>query len=135
MDLPISNFYKHPKMADGHLGKCKSCARLDVRANRKDKLEYYREYDASRKGVDRHADDYGKRLSAKNPGMHAAHKAVAKAIKDGRIVNPGKCAKCGSPNYVQAHHDDYAKKLDVVWLCPTCHVERHYEIGKAVRMI
>jgi hypothetical protein len=46
--LPLTEFYKHPMMGDGHLGKCKECARLDVRANREKRRDYYLEYDRRR---------------------------------------------------------------------------------------
>lgn len=45
---PISEFYVHKMMADGHLNKCKSCCRSDAIANRVRNLDRYRQYDRER---------------------------------------------------------------------------------------
>lgn len=39
-ELPISDFYKHPRMRDGHLNKCKDCAKADVRGDHLEKSAY-----------------------------------------------------------------------------------------------
>jgi hypothetical protein len=39
-------------------------------------------------------------------------------------VKKGPCCVCGS-DLVEAHHDNYDKPLDVVWLCRTHHLELH----------
>lgn len=39
------------------------------------------------------------------------------------------CETCGSRRYVEAHHDDYARPLDVRWLCKRHHRQHHVQFG------
>src|SRR5688572_16575624 len=39
------------------------------------------------------------------------------------------CEKCGSARRVQRHHDDLSKPLEVMFLCQSCHTERHHALG------
>ena len=52
-DLPFNEFYKHPKAADGYLGKCKSCHRAFIANNRMKNLERIRQYDRDRAHLDK----------------------------------------------------------------------------------
>jgi len=47
---------------------------------------------------------------------------VMMAIRSGKIkAKP--CLLCGKKPH--AHHDDYSKPFDILWLCPKHHFERH----------
>lgn len=102
---PLTEFYAHSQMGDGRLNKCKSCARLDVRANYHAKVDYYREYDRAR---------------GYRPGPR--HKVVARMAA--RVLERKPCEVCGATK-VEAHHDDYEKPLEVRWLCKQHHSEVH----------
>ncbi len=51
-----------------------------------------------------------------------ARTMVFKAVKSGRLKREP-CEECGDEN-VQAHHDNYDKPLNVIWLCSKHHVLR-----------
>lgn len=120
-EKPISDFYKHPKMADGYLGKCKDCTKRDTRINRRKKSDYYRDYD--RKRGNRQHKEYESKYRSRFPEKHAAHIIVNNAIRNKKLVKEP-CFMCGCNN-VHAHHVDYDKPLEVIWLCPTCHKRIH----------
>lgn len=54
-----------------------------------------------------------------------ARDKVQKAIRKGTLVRPSTCDDCGQDMFVEAHHEDYSKPLDVQWLCKDCHWKRH----------
>ena len=126
----LSEFYKHSRMADGHVNKCKKCNKSDVSKNRLDKIDYYREYDRERGS--RQTKEYVKNYRTKFPMKYAAHIIVGNAVRDGRIFRPDNCEGCGQiSENIHGHHDDYAMALSVRWLCPACHKKWHTENGEA----
>ena len=120
--LPLDNFYAHPRMADGRVNKCKECNKKDVRNNREKNIDYYRDYD--RKRGSRQDKDYLKKYRALNPIKNKARALVNYAIRIGHIKKQP-CEICGTKIMIEAHHYDYAKPLDVNWLCHIHHQEWH----------
>lgn len=117
-------FYKHPQMADGYLNKCKGCSKKDVMSNRESKVDYYRGYDAKRQQDPERRKKkavYLKRFRQKNSLMNAAHCKVQRAIKKGILIR-GNCSMCNATEDIHAHHEDYSKPLEVIWLCVKCHI-------------
>lgn len=134
-EKPICEFYRHKMMADGHLGKCKECAKADTRENRAKNADYYNAYDSMRNSQenrkrpdDRDAREYKSRWREKNQHAIECHTAVRSAIKDGILTKPNSCTNCFQefePRKIHAHHPDYSKPLNVVWLCHRCHSHEH----------
>lgn len=136
--LPLDAFYKHSAMGDGHLGKCKECTKSDVKNHRAENLERIRAYDKLRASVPHRIA--ARKEYAKTDAGKAAHKkalhvskfrfperakarnAVSNATRDGRLEKLP-CFVCGER--AEAHHPDYSRPLDVVWLCVHHHKQAH----------
>ena len=121
-----TEFYRHPQMADGLLGKCKECTKSDV-ANwyartRNDRAAYerIRFQDQGRKESIR---AYTNRYRKKHRDKFLARGKLHYALRRGAIVRPASCSVCGVACKPQAHHRDYSKPLDVQWMCFRCHRE------------
>lgn len=121
---PVEDFYRHPQMADGHLGKCKECTKYDV------KLRYITEPKKIKKYEDKRSKKperikkstiHCREWRAKYPDRYRAHCVVSNAIKTGKVTRPVKCDICGKPCKPHAHHEDYSKPLLIVWSCAECH--------------
>ena len=128
-EKPLSEFYKHSRMADGHLNKCKTCAKCDVRKHRRDNPSV-QEYDRGR--GNRQTAEYLRGYREKYPAKYAAHNAVNNAVRDGRLHKASFCEICGSSFCIEGHHDDYKKPLEVRWLCSMCHSRWHAKNGEAL---
>lgn len=90
--------------------------------------EYHAAYEAeykTRPGVKERIAGHMRRY-AKDPVLavrHRARRMVRQAISRGEL-NRLACTVCGDKNS-QAHHPDYGKPLDVIWLCALHHREEH----------
>lgn len=62
---------------------------------------------------------------SQHPERIAAHKLVARALREGRLAKPLFCVRCLLPRRTEAHHADYRKPLAVSWLCRPCHTFVH----------
>lgn len=68
---------------------------------------------------------------AKNPHLKKeADRIYLNARRRGDIVMPKVCSVCKSDKSVQGHHDDYAKPLELRFLCGKCHKEWHRPAAK-----
>lgn len=138
---PFDAFYKHPRMGDGYLGKCKECAKADVIANRHAKIEYYIDFDKKRAVLPHRVaarKAYAKtergvqvrravcqRYKERHPDKYVAHFLFGNRMRSIRYAMARACEQCGSCTSIEAHHDDYGRPYEVRWLCKRHHVEWH----------
>lgn len=81
---------------------------------------------------------FGSRVASEYEKV-TARNAFHYAVHHGKVERPASCQKCGAeegaeegPASLDAHHEDYANPLDVVYLCRSCHRRRHALRNQAV---
>lgn len=129
---PLTDYHIERRVKDGRRAICKRCEHARIAEQRRSSQAAAKHRAAARRHYDRNADaerearraDY-----AANPEREAAHRAVRDALAAGTLVRPSECQNCGArPEkgadgraQIEAHHPDYARPLDVEWLCGICH--------------
>lgn len=63
------------------------------------------------------------RWRKRNPKSYLAHLSVQNALKLG-VIERAPCSVCGAVK-AEAHHPDYERPYDVIWLCRTHHRALH----------
>ena len=150
---PINQFYKAIKgCRRGLTSYCKPCS---IRASRKWALknpDQVRENLArwQKENRDR-VRELARRWKVKNPATKdemnrlqknwrrnnlkraKANQVLQYAVKNGKIEKPNICEDCDKNiprDILHGHHEDYSKPLEVNWLCPPCHGDRHMGVLK-----
>ncbi len=126
--LPVAAFYvdHHGASKDGVRGICKECMRSYGKKQRKLRRKERRVRQAAY--YKRHTEIIQLRAQnyrAANLQRLEAYRTITRTRQQGLLM-PEPCADCGLPaKYSQAHHEDYSRPLEVIWLCPSCHMTRH----------
>lgn len=102
------NIDKH--QSSGYATYCKSCKKEKDKIRQKTRV------------VDKDKKDAWRKLF---PDRKNAQAKVFRALKSGKIFKQP-CFVCGET--AEAHHPDYSRPLDVVWLCPPHHRQAHNNI-------
>lgn len=124
-EKPLSEFYTHKQMSDGHLGKCKECTKIDVAKRYYDpeSRQRIKEYERKRFRDPKRKEkiaEYQRKRRSKNK------KDWARQVTR-RKLKPQPCEICGA-HKTEAHHEDYSKPLSVRWLCFRHHREAHGQL-------
>jgi len=127
----INDFYIAICNKDGHEKMCKECKKkkskkhyIEVRPHKIAKMRAYNEvYEKTEHGKKKHRER-ADRMIAKYPDKHKARTALTNAVRLGKVVKQN-CQICNINENLEAHHFDYSKPLQVVWLCRYHHKVIH----------
>ena len=127
IDFRVSN-KKTGKMRS----ECRDCERVlnrEYHLNNSEKISERHKNNRALRGVDyaRKLDNKHKNKREKykeeNKEKIKAHEILNSAIKSGTVIR-FPCKECGNVK-VDAHHEDYSKPLDVIFLCRKHHLILH----------
>jgi len=135
----IEEFHKNKRNPSGVHAACKSCVKFYAKEYyQKNRVKYYWQNKQWREANPERRRESNKRYEGNNPnrrksslpskGRKQLYDKLNDAVRRGKIMRPNKCSDCNSKIKVEAHHEDYEKPFEVVWLCRACHVKRHHKI-------
>ena len=110
------NPWKYREYKEKNREKCREYSRSYKERNREEVLERKREAE--------------KRYRTTKVKENKARKAVYHAIKKEVLIKSDICMICGLSGKIEAHHKNYDKQLEVIWVCRLCHGGIHAMMNK-----
>lgn len=86
--------------------------------------EYRKKYPKREK-----AKEMARLYKKNNPKIVESYLIMAKAFRSGKLIRANNCSLCGTLCRTDAHHEDYNKPLEVIFLCRRCHNKLHRKYG------
>ena len=121
----LDAYHRDRSGPDGRARRCKACVSEQTAAW------------ARRNRAQKNATDAA--FKRRRRDRDRAHGAVKRAISRGQLERPDACERVGFNGHacegpIEAHHDDYARPLDVAWLCKLHHgiAQEMYHRGQLV---
>lgn len=123
-----SEYWKRNSRKCGLHYCCKSCANKirDERRSKdpeREKLVRKLWYEKNKKKQIAKQKVYNETKADKNKLI--ARRKLNDALKLGHIEKRIRCQCCNKKSRLEAHHADYSKPLDVIWVCKSCHIKIH----------
>lgn len=111
-------------MAEANKNENRAAVTRDM-AERARPAKYYERTRATQKRWSKESRFKGRdslKTRREHPERWRAWCAVKRAVRKGILVKPDTCEKCGLSCIPEAHHHDYSKRLEIIWLCRPCHL-------------
>lgn len=139
-DLPVEQFRKHSRRCHRCLAdvakeyrlknpeKYLKCLRTAYRKYRDERLAYAAEYykRKGRRAISAKDREWLDKWKRENRIKINAKARIRYAVKSGKLTRPDRCSVCNQKrSRISGHHPDYAKPLEVAWVCDSCHREIH----------
>ena len=129
IEKELDEFNKSKSTKDGLQNMCKLCQKQYQKEyqkqyyqlNREKKKQYFQRNKEKR-------NQYTNQYYHRNPEKNKARNMLNNAVKSGKVHKPVFCSSCEGDKHLEAHHTDYSKPLEVLWLCRSCHRELHNKI-------
>lgn len=117
--MPKGVYKRNPSLRPQTFRPCKQCGKVFGPLRRLDKKYCSMACKAASQRVE------VRRVRVTDRIARNAQRMVCYYLEKGKIKRPTTCQRCGcQSDRIEASHNDYARALDVEWLCRPCHVRK-----------
>lgn len=144
LNLSYDNYGRDKQKKDGLCSECRFCKSIakrqayaeDPERFLKPNRESYQRHKrtAARRSAEYYRKNKDKIINRifKNEQLRGfARTKLNYAVRSGKLHRPNVCETCSVDCKPEGHHPDYAKPLEVKWLCKSCHGKEHRKYANA----